>query len=100
MNIKTTPPAHAPIEVPKGIAVFICSCGGAISRKLDVHRLRSVAAADPNVKEVMCFDRCCDGPAMGEIKLSLMAGGIDRFIIAGIGGWLKSGEVCVPKQRL
>ena len=83
MTERPTPPAHSAIEAPKGIGVFICSCGGAISRKLDVDRLRIVADADPNVRGVLCTDRCCEEPAMGEIKLSLMTGEIDRLIVAG-----------------
>ena len=83
MAERVKPPAHAAFGAPKGIGVFICSCGGAISRKLDIKRLRWVAAADPNVRDVLCPDRCCEEPAMGEIKLSLMAGDIDRLVVAG-----------------
>jgi heterodisulfide reductase subunit A-like polyferredoxin len=79
------PATHAPIGAPKGIGVFICSCGGAISRKLDEQRLKAVAARDPNVRDIACFDRCCEGPALDEIKLSLMAGDIDRFVVVGCG---------------
>jgi heterodisulfide reductase subunit A-like polyferredoxin len=77
------PPAHGPIGAPKGIGVFICSCGGVISRKVDERRLKVIASADPNVRDAVCFDRCCDEAALGEIKLSLMAGDIDRFIVVG-----------------
>ncbi len=83
MTDKGLPPTHAPIGSPKGIGVFICSCGGVISRKLDFQSLRAIAVADPNVRDVICSDRCCDGAAMGDIKLSLVAGDIDRFIILG-----------------
>ncbi|HEY3421387.1 MAG TPA: 4Fe-4S binding protein [Methanomassiliicoccales archaeon] len=78
-----TPPTHSSIVAPKGIGVFICSCGGVISRKVDEQRLRLIAAADPKVRDVLRFDRCCGEPALGEIKLSLMAGDIDRFIVIG-----------------
>ena len=77
------PATHVPIEAAKGIGVFICSCGGVISRKLDQQRLRAVAAEDPNVRDVACFERCCEGAALEEIKLSLMAGDIDRFVVVG-----------------
>jgi heterodisulfide reductase subunit A2 len=63
--------------------VFVCSCGGAIGRKIDTQRLRAVAAADPNVRDVICFDRVCGAPEMEEIRLSLKAGDIDRIILVG-----------------
>jgi heterodisulfide reductase subunit A-like polyferredoxin len=78
-----SPPAHGPIGSPEGVGVFICSCGGIISRKIDLQRLRALAAAYPNVRDVVSFDQCCQGPAMGEIRLSLMAGDIDRFVVVG-----------------
>ena len=77
------PPSHGPIGTPKGIGVFICSCGGVISRKVDLDRIKVIANADANVRDVLCFDRGCDGPALGEVKLSLMAGDIDRFMVVG-----------------
>jgi heterodisulfide reductase subunit A-like polyferredoxin len=77
------PPSHSPVGTPRGIGVFICSCAGVISRKIDLQRLRAIAAADPNVRDIICFERGCDGPEMGEISLSLKAGDIDRFIIVG-----------------
>ncbi len=83
-------PAHAPIGPPKGIGVFICSCGGVISRKLDIQGLRAIAASDPNVRDVICSDRCCGGPSLGDIKLSLKAGDIDRFIIVGCSARISS----------
>lgn len=84
--IEKSPPAHGPIGSPKGIGVFICSCGGVISRKIDLHRLGCIATAYPNVRDVIYFDRCCNEPQQGEIRLSLMAGDIDRFVIVGCSG--------------
>ena len=86
MNERTSAPAHDPISPPKGIGVYICSCGGVISRKLDVQRLHAIASADRNVRDAICLDRCCDGAEMEEIRLSLRAGDIDRLVIVGCSG--------------
>jgi heterodisulfide reductase subunit A-like polyferredoxin len=83
MNGRALPPAHSPPEMPRGIGVFLCSCGGAIARKIDIQRLRAVAAADPNVRDITSFDRGCGAPEMEEIRLSLKAGDIDRIIVVG-----------------
>ena len=83
MSKGVLPPAHSPPAVAKGIGVFICGCGGAISRKIDIDRLRAVASSDPNVRDVICFERGCDVSAMDEIALSLKAGDIDRLVVSG-----------------
>ncbi|HSV42724.1 MAG TPA: hypothetical protein VLH13_04860, partial [Methanomassiliicoccales archaeon] len=77
------PKAHAPIEAPKGMAVFLCRCNGAVSSVIDLEVLRAMADSDPNVRSVDVMQCCCGEEDKDRVRLALRSDDLDRFLVAG-----------------
>ena len=90
--MSTVPPAsHGRIEPPKGVAVFLCGCAGAVSSKVDMEMLLSDALRHPTVRSVEVMGDCCGQEDLDRMRLSLSTEEIDRFVVAGC-SWQTSGQ--------
>jgi heterodisulfide reductase subunit A-like polyferredoxin len=74
---------HSGIAPTKGIAVFLCGCNGKIGGKISLEDLRQIAMDDERVRSVDIIDDCCCEEGLDRMRLSLLSGDIDRFIVAG-----------------
>lgn len=83
MSERILPTTHLPLEGPKGIAVFICTCRGVISAKLPIEPLSQLAEDHPSVRSVDILNECCGHEDMDRMRLVIRAGEVDRFIVVG-----------------
>lgn len=90
--MSTPPPvSHQPLDDPKGIAVFICGCRGAVSSKIPLEFLSEEALTARSVRSVEVMSECCGQEDMDRMRLSLSDDEIDRFVVAGC-SWRTSKE--------
>lgn len=89
-----TPPAPPELRSVKGevprVGVFICSCHGTFSDRMDLGALRDQALAMPGVEHAEIIEGCCTPPTMKATAEAIKASGVNRVVLA----------VCTPLQKL
>jgi heterodisulfide reductase subunit A len=91
-NFKPAPPPelrNVSGEVPN-VGVFICSCHGTFSERMDLEALRAEAAALPGVGHAEVVEGCCTPPTMKATAERIKESGVNRVVLA----------VCTPLQKL
>jgi len=76
-------------EVPN-VGVFICSCHGTFSERMDLEGLREDVAALPGVGHAEVVEGCCTPPTMKATAEKIKGSGVNRVVLA----------VCTPLQKL
>ncbi|QLH74605.1 MAG: CoB--CoM heterodisulfide reductase iron-sulfur subunit A family protein [Methanomassiliicoccales archaeon] len=74
---------HAPLSPPKGVAVFLCGCKGDVARRIDLEALKEDMLMFQHVRSAEVLENCCEGEDKDRMRLSLLSGEVDRFIVAG-----------------
>ncbi|MFA5313989.1 MAG: hypothetical protein WC375_11865, partial [Methanomassiliicoccales archaeon] len=74
---------HSAIEPLKGIALFLCGCNGKIGGKISLDELKTGAMNDERVRSIDVMEDCCRDEELDRMRLSLMTGEVDRFVVAG-----------------
>jgi heterodisulfide reductase subunit A len=72
------------------VGVFICSCHGTFSERMDLEGLREDVAALPGVGCAEVVEGCCTPPTMKATAEKIKASGANRVVLA----------VCTPLQKL
>ncbi|MGD8717451.1 MAG: FAD-dependent oxidoreductase [Candidatus Zixiibacteriota bacterium] len=91
-NFKPAPPPelrNVSGEVPN-VGVFICSCHGTFSERMDLEALREQAAALGGVGHAEIVEGCCTPPTMKATAERIKESGVNRVVLA----------VCTPLQKL
>ncbi|MBN1478058.1 CoB--CoM heterodisulfide reductase iron-sulfur subunit A family protein [Candidatus Sumerlaeota bacterium] len=76
-------------EAPR-VGVFICSCHGTFSDRMDLEALRGQALAIPHVEHAEIIEGCCTPPTIKSTAEAIRASGVNRVVLA----------VCTPLQKL
>lgn len=76
-------------EVPN-VGVFICSCHGTFSERMNLEGLREDVAALPGVGHAEVVEGCCTPPTMKATAEKIKNAGVNRVVLA----------VCTPLQKL
>ncbi len=76
-------------EQPK-TGVFICSCFGAFSKKMDLEALKNRVKMFPHVAHAEIISGCCTPSSIQETAARIKESGVNRVILA----------VCTPTQKL
>jgi len=91
-NFKPAPPPelrNVSGEVAN-VGVFICSCHGTFSERMDLEGLREDVAALAGVGYAEVVEGCCTPPTMKATAERIKASGVNRVVLA----------VCTPLQKL
>ncbi len=88
---KPSPPSLRDVsyEMPK-TGVFICSCFGAFSDKMDLDALLERVKNSPDVSHAEIINGCCTPPSIQETAAKIKESGVNRVVLA----------VCTPTQKL
>ncbi len=86
-----TPPELRSVkgEAPR-VGVFICSCHGTFSDRMDLKALRDQALAMSGVEHAEIIQGCCTPPTIKATAEAIKASGVNRVVLA----------VCTPLQKL
>ncbi|MBN1476083.1 FAD-dependent oxidoreductase, partial [Candidatus Sumerlaeota bacterium] len=76
-------------EVPR-VGVFICSCHGTFSERMDLEALRDQVLAMSGVEHAEIIEGCCTPPTIKSTAEAIRASGVNRVVLA----------VCTPLQKL
>ncbi len=76
-------------EAPR-VGVFICSCHGTFSDRMDLEALRDESLSMPGVEHAQIIEGCCTPPTMKATAEAIKASGVNRVVLA----------VCTPLQKL
>ncbi len=86
-------PLAANLEEPAAAGVFICRCGGEVSRTVDVEALKADAEAIPGVAHVeVCESLCRDGDQEALIA-AVRERGLNRLVVAGCSERVQGGLI-------
>jgi heterodisulfide reductase subunit A len=77
------PPERDVRGEPPRAGIFVCACGGTISRHLDVQTLVSHARRWPNVAQAEVVDLACFPETLAYIQNSIEKNQLNRVVIAG-----------------
>jgi len=88
------PPAPPELRSVKGepprVGVFICSCHGTFSDRMDLEALKDQSLAMPGVEHAEIIEGCCTPPTIKATAEAIKASGVNRVVLA----------VCTPLQKL
>jgi heterodisulfide reductase subunit A2 len=88
------PPPPPELRSVKGeaqrVGVFICSCHGTFSDRMDLEALRDQALAMPHVEHAEIIEGCCTPPTIKSTAEAIRASGVNRVVLA----------VCTPLQKM
>ena len=88
---KPSPPALRDVSREKvKTGVFICSCFGTFSDKIDLDSLVQRVRNSPHVSHAEIIDGCCTPPSIQETAARIKESGVNRVVLA----------VCTPTQKL
>jgi len=88
------PPSPPELRSVKGeaprVGVFICSCHGTFSDRMDLEALREQSLTMPGVEHAEIIEGCCTPPTIKATAEAIKASGVNRVVLA----------VCTPLQKL
>ncbi len=88
---KPSPPALRDVSHEKvKTGVFICSCFGAFSDKMNLDSLLKRVQNSPYVSHAEIINGCCTPPSIQETAAKIKESGVNRVVLA----------VCTPTQKL
>ncbi|MBN1919290.1 MAG: CoB--CoM heterodisulfide reductase iron-sulfur subunit A family protein [Verrucomicrobia bacterium] len=76
-------------EAPR-VGVFVCSCHGTFSKRMDLEALREQSLTMPGVEHAEIIEGCCTPTTMKATAEAIKASGVNRVVLA----------VCTPLQKL
>ncbi len=88
---KPSPPVLRDVSYEKvKTGVFICSCFGAFSNKMDLEALVKRVENSPYVAHAEIINGCCTPPSIQETAARIKESGVNRVVLA----------VCTPTQKM
>lgn len=77
------PPERDVSDAPVRSGVFICSCGGTISKEINLDVLKNTVSSAPNMIHAEILDFACFPETLMELKKTITNLDLNRIVIAG-----------------